>query len=135
MTIPRHFGTIHRHAVRMAMAFAFCTAMGGLITPARAQITNGSFETGTFSGWQTTGAAAVVSGAWANSTAGFTATDGTQQAHIYANLTDGSVTPAALETFLGLSAGSLNTNSGTTARNGSGLRQTITVTAGQRLAF
>jgi hypothetical protein len=102
---------------------------------ARADFINGSYETGTFSGWTTIGRTSIQTAAF-----GVTPTDGTFQA-LATNTTD-SVSASGLETFLGLSAGSLTTlvrggggDPTTTAIEGSGIKQTVTANAGDVLTF
>jgi len=93
---------------------------------AHAQLVNGSFETGDFTGWTTIGNATVV---------GNVGSIPPQQGTFQAMLSTGGATasPGAIETFLGIPAGSLNTLIGLTCTEGSAFKQSITVTAGQQL--
>src|SRR5690606_37939120 len=72
-------------------------ALGGT---ARAQVLNGSFESGDFTGWEALGATSVVS-----ASAGVQPTDGTFQASIATGT--GAVPAAEIEAFAGLPAGAL----------------------------
>lgn len=101
----------------------------GLATPSFA-ITNGGFETGNFSGWDTTGITSVI-GSFAGGP-----TEGTSQARIET----GDIDPAAksvleLETFLGLSAGSLKGLGNGEPVNGSAIKQTFSASLGDVLSF
>ena len=89
---------------------------------------NGSFETGNFSSWQTIGDTTIE-------TAGFgsSPTEGTYQALL---TNDGdSVTDTDLETFLGLTLGSLDGLGNGDATQGTAIKQTVTVSAGTQLNF
>lgn len=95
-------------------------------------ITNRSFETGDFTGWNTLGITSVVDSGY-----GVSPTDGSFQALMKA--TSAAPTASAIETFLGLSSGRLteisNANGGTDAIGGSAISQQITATAGEKLTF
>ena len=84
-------------------------ALLALAGPARAGFINGSFESGSLTGWQTTGDALVVTAAF-----GVTPSAGGFQAFLTTATNNGdfnnfsgtdAVSAAALESFLGLSAG------------------------------
>lgn len=97
---------------------------------AQAQFVNGSFETGDFTGWTTTGLTSTQTSAF-----GVTPPNGTFQA---LGTTNFSTPNATLESFFGVSAGAfgaLNTHSSTSATEGSGIQQTITATAGSTISF
>ena len=133
-----------RHHICGVGVFSACALF--LTGTAHAQIINGSFETGNLTGWISSGYTAVE-----KSTAGPTA-DGhyasfqiTPTAGTFLALagTDhfGGVTPnpssaAKLETFLGLTNGTLNTIANPdSAIEGSAFKQTFNATAGQILSF
>ncbi|MEQ9670220.1 S8 family serine peptidase [Coleofasciculus sp. G2-EDA-02] len=89
---------------------------------------NGGFETGSFDPWQTTGNTTIETAAF-----GSGPTEGTNQAL----LTNGgtSVSDTQLETFLGLTSGSLDGLGNGNATVGSAIKQTVTVSAGTQLSF
>jgi hypothetical protein len=89
---------------------------------------NGSFETGDFSSWDTAGSTSIETAEF-----GVGPTDGTYQAL----LTNGysSMSDADLETFLGLAEGSLDGLGNGDATEGSAIKQTIAVQAGDTLTF
>ncbi|MBD2255012.1 PEP-CTERM sorting domain-containing protein [Nostoc parmelioides] len=88
-------------------------------------INNGSFETGDFSNWDTTGQATVEGSSFNVAPA-----DGTYQAVLETLQDETGISSSDLETFLGLSSGSL-----TGSVEGSAIKQTITVNAGDVLTF
>jgi hypothetical protein len=90
-------------------------------------VSNGSFETGDFSGWETAGQTTVE-----NSDFGTAPADGIYQAVLETLQDTTDFSGSQLETFLGLSAGEL-TNWGAT--EGSAIKQEITVNAGDVLTF
>ncbi|NEQ87958.1 MAG: PEP-CTERM sorting domain-containing protein [Moorea sp. SIO2I5] len=95
-------------------------------------IVNGSFETGDFTEWATIGNTSIETAAF-----GSGPTDGDFQALLTTDF--GSVPVSDLETFLGLTAGSLATipnlpNVGTPTE-GSAIQQTFTAHAGDVLSF
>ncbi len=98
-------------------------------TPTMAGPINPSFETGNFSGWSTFGQTSVVTNAAFN----VTPTDG----HFEALLTTGgnAGSTAGLESFLGLSAGALNTLVGASTFQGSAIKQTFSATPGEKISF
>ena len=118
----------------------FTTGVASLVSlaflgtnPAQAQIVNGSFETGDFSGFNTIGNTSIETAAFGSSPT---------EKDFQALLTTGenSVSDAAIESFLGLSSGSLDalsttTPSGGTVTEGSALSQSFTAQAGDILAF
>ncbi len=95
-------------------------------------LTNGGFETGTFNGWMTTGNTSIQTAAF-----GTGPTEGTFQALMTTG--GNTVTDGALDTFFGLAAGTLDsivTQVGfDRATEGSGIKQTVTVAAGDTLSF
>lgn len=92
-------------------------------------VTNGSFETGNLTGWNTQGNTSIKT-----THSGINPTQGTYQALITNG--GGSVSDASLESFLGLSAGALDGMSNGNATEGSAIKlSTITVTAGTTLTF
>jgi hypothetical protein len=97
---------------------------------AAAQPTNPGFETGDFSAWLVAGTTATMV-----VDAGFGAgpTEGTFQALLTSG--DGSVGVSSLESFLGLSAGSVSALGNGIATEGSAIRQTFNATAGETWAF
>lgn len=97
--------------------------------PTMAGPINPGFETGNFSGWSTFGQTSVLT----NLSFGITPTDG----HFQALLTTGgnAGSRAGLESFLGLSAGALNTLVGQNATHGSAIKQTFSVTPGEKITF
>jgi hypothetical protein len=111
------------------------TLLLGLARPAAAgPIINGGFESGNFSGWQTTGDASVV-----GSTIGSAPTQGGFQAFLTTASQNGdfnnfsgsdAATASALESFLGLTPGALGG-----AIEGSAIKQTFTASAGQVVRF
>lgn len=92
-----------------------------------ASVTNSGFETGNFTGWTTTGVTTVV-----GNEIGTSPVAGNFQALLS---TAGTVSDSALETFLGLSSGSLDSLGNGNATAGSAIKQTITVTAGEVFSF
>jgi hypothetical protein len=111
------------------------TLLLGLARPAAAgPIINGGFESGNFSGWQTTGDASVVTSA-----IGSVPTQGSFQAFLttasqggdFNNFSGTDAAPAStLASFLGLAPGAL-----ATAVEGSAIKQTFTASAGQVVRF
>lgn len=103
-----------------AMAIGFAAAQ-----PAKAAITNGGFEGfPDFTGWQQIGNTTIQDSTY------HTPTEGSVQA-LLTNGT-GAVTAASLESFLNLTAGTLTSKGAT---NGSGIKQSITVAAGDVVTF
>ncbi|MBD2253965.1 PEP-CTERM sorting domain-containing protein [Nostoc parmelioides] len=99
-------------------------------------INNGSFETGNFSNWETVGSTDINVGITPTvETAeefGVTPINGTYQAVLETLADTTGINSAALETFLGLSSGSLTSLE---AEEGSAIKQVITVNAGDKLTF
>jgi hypothetical protein len=91
-----------------------------------APITNGGFETGDFTGWTTTGSAAIKT-----STFGTGPTEGAFDALI---TNDSGPDHTAVESFLDLAPNAL-TSLVSNVTNGSAIKQTITVSAGSTLTF
>ena len=97
--------------------------------PAQAQIINGGFETGDFSGWSVGGPTGIFDSAF-----------GTPPGGSFHALAVNQSTESAsdLETFFGIPAGSLNALAVSTdpiAVNGSGFRQTFNASSGSPLSF
>lgn len=89
---------------------------------------NKSFETGDLTNWQKAGDVTIQTAAY-----GATPTDGTYDALITNGF--GSVSDAKLESFVGLTPGSLDALGNGNATEGSVLAQTISVPAGAKLSF
>ncbi len=94
---------------------------------------NGSFEDGSFTGWTTAGSTGIASAAF-----GVTPSSGNFQA--LATNASGSLATSSVESFLDLSAGTLNALSATTPGanqpfEGSAFQQTLTVNAGDVISF
>jgi hypothetical protein len=124
-----------RFKLGMALgAMALAVAAG---KPAQAAVVNPGFEASPdFTGWTTSGSTAIQDVTFR------TPAEGSLEAVMSNNDSaaiggSGSpVTAASLETFLGLSAGTLNTVGGGTAVNGSGIKQVgITGNAGDTISF
>lgn len=106
------------------------TALALLLVPPQivhAVTLNGSFETGNFDNWATSGQTSVEDSGF-----GVTPTDGDKQATLQTLQDSTGTTASEIETFLGLSTGTL-TNQGAT--EGSAITQTITANAGDTLSF
>ncbi len=104
------------------------------VSVASADFTNGGFEMGDFTAWSTAGLASVETAAFGTGT-----TQGVQQAFLDTFDQTGS-SRSDIEMFLGLGDGDLNTiadslNTGDAVVEGSALKQTITVNAGDVLTF
>lgn len=95
-------------------------------------IENGSFETGDFRDWNTIGDTSIET-----NDLGIFPTDGTHQALITNGFSDagGSVEDLDLEEFLDLASGSLDGLVGGNATEGSAIKQTFTVEAGDVVSF
>ncbi len=95
-------------------------------------IENGSFETGDFRDWNTIGDTSIET-----NDLGIFPTDGTHQALITNGFSDagGSVEDLDLEEFLDLASGSLDGLVGGDATEGSAIKQTFTVEAGDVVSF
>ena len=95
-------------------------------------IENGSFETGDFKNWNTIGDTSIEADAL-----GIFPTDGTYQALITSGYSDagGSVADSDLEEFLDLAPSSLDGLVGGDATEGSFIKQTFTVEAGDVVSF
>ena len=104
-------------------------ALFGLESSAQAIVLNGGFESGDFSDeWRSIGDARTV-----RSDFGVTPAGGEFQALITSK--SGSVFDTSLESFLDLSGGSLDTLEPEGVIEGSAIKQTITVRAGDTLSF
>ena len=91
-------------------------------------ITNGGFETGDFTGWSTIGVTSIETAAY-----GAGPTEGSYQALMATDAC--SVSDSAIETFLGLAAGTLDGLVAANATAGSAIKQTMTASAGDILTF
>ena len=91
-------------------------------------LVNGSFETGDFTGWETTGNTSIE-------TFGFGSgpTDGDFEAFL--STAQPTVSDLEIENFLGLAVGSLDDLGTNDARVGSAIKQTVTAKAGDILTF
>src|ERR1043165_5543242 len=100
------------------------------ISQAQGQLLNPGFETGNFTGWNTIGTTSVVGIYGAGPKV--TPASGSFQALIQTDK-PGSVTPAALEAWLGITPGSILALDPASApvTQGSAIKQTITATAGR----
>jgi len=116
--------TLLRSAVIAAAISSF--GVGGPATAA--SLTNGGFETGDFSGWSAIGPTSVVTGAF-----GTGPTEGTYQALM--DNSSGSSSDASIESFLGISAGSLDGISSGDATQGSAIKSVFDVNAGDTISF
>ena len=112
--------------LRATFALAALFGIGGSAT---AGIVNGSFEDG-FSGWNRIGSTSIRT-----ITFGSGPTDGLQQALLSTAAGRPVADQSSIETFLGLTAGSLDTVSGGNPIHGSAISQTINVSAGAVLSF
>lgn len=96
-----------------------------------AQITNGSFEsTPDYTGYTRSGATSIVTSAFGNAVP-----NGTRQAFLDNDTTNGAVSVATLATFVGVTTTDLNGMGQGTVRNGSAIKQTFNATAGSTIAF
>ncbi|MCP9783274.1 hypothetical protein KBY83_08060, partial [Cyanobium sp. WKJ7-Wakatipu] len=105
-----------------------------------ADFLNGSFESGTFSGWSTLGSAVVRQGSVdlgssSDSNARFAPTNGSY----FAELTSQDQSLSSIESFLNLGSGffsaSFDTEKDNTYTVGSAIKQSIYISAGQKLSF
>jgi len=106
------------------------TALALFLIPSQivhAVTVNGSFETGNFDNWTTTGQTSVEDSGF-----GVTPTDGDKQAALQTLQNSTGITAVEIETFLGLSTGTL-TNQGAT--EGSAIKQIVMANAGDTLSF
>jgi len=124
--------TLNRYKLALAVGAAALSL--GISQTSQAALVNGGFETGDFTGWTTIGNASIQ-----DATYGVTPAEGTFQALITtgdSSLSNGAggtaVSAAALDTFLGLAA---NTLEATGAVNGSAFKQTFSATAGDVINF
>jgi hypothetical protein len=100
---------------------------------ASAAFINGGFETGTFAGWATAGETAVVM-TDTFGTLTFTPIEGLHQARLS---TEGAavLSPQEIEIFLGLAPGTLEGLGNGEPFEGSAIKETITVAAGEQITF
>ncbi len=97
------------------------------VQSSQAAIINGSFENG-FNGWDTIGNNSIQPGAFLGSGP----TDGTNQA---LSINSSGVPDFSLESFLGLTSGSLDGLGNGNATVGSAIKQTFTANAGDTISF
>jgi hypothetical protein len=114
----------------LALGTACSISLGvvAAVQPASAQLVNGGFETGNFTGWTTTGNASIQTSAF-----GSGPTEGTFEALLSTG--DPTVPDFSLEAFLGLAPGSLDNLGNGNATDGSAIRQTFLAEAGDILTF
>ncbi len=122
------FQTVRKGTV-LPVVTGLCLLIG--ISNAHA-ISNGGFEVGTFGSWDTIGVTSIETAAL-----GTGPTEGTYQGLLSNDF--GSATQSSLESFLGLSGGTLDslvtTPSPAGATEGSAIKQTFSGTAGDILSF
>ena len=97
----------------------------GVSDPSYAQVINGGFETGSFTGYQRIGVTSIETAAFGS---------GPSEGNFQALITnaEGSVSTSNVEAFLGLTPGSLQNRD---AAGGSAIKQTFTAEAGNVLTF
>ena len=95
---------------------------------AEASIINGGFETGNFNGWSTIGDTSIETSAFGS---------GPTEGNFEALLTNGSISipDSAIESFLGLTSGTLDSLSTNNVTEGSAIKQTFTAQAGDIVSF
>jgi hypothetical protein len=131
---------------RAVVAAAIAIVCAASISPAHAQIVNGSFGTGDLTGWSATGFTAVESYSTGPTADGYFASfqinpsTGTYEALAATDYLDpvapDPVSGASLESFAGLASGSLGAvASPDTADDGSAIKQTFTVSSAGNLSF
>ena len=107
-----------------------------LATSAQASVINGDFETGDLSGWMTLGGAGSITAETVP--VGVPALEGTYSALLNASSFGSNFSAAEMETFLGLSAGSITAadlTDPTPEVSGVAMKQDISVAAGDVLSF
>jgi hypothetical protein len=115
-------------ALALGTACSISLSAIAAVQPASAQLVNGGFETGNFTGWATTGNASIQTSAF-----GSGPTEGTFEALLSTG--DPTVPDFSLEAFLGLAPGSLDNLGNGNATDGSAIRQTFLAEAGDILTF
>jgi len=115
-------------ALALGTACSISLSAIAAVQPASAQLVNGGFETGNFTGWATTGNASIQTSAF-----GSGPTEGTFEALLSTG--DPTVPDFSLEVFLGLAPGSLDNLGNGNATAGSAIRQTFLAEAGDILTF
>jgi hypothetical protein len=115
-------------ALALGTACSISLSVVAAVQPASAQLVNGGFETGNFTGWATTGNASIQTSAF-----GSGPTEGTFEALLSTD--DPTVPDFSLEAFLGLAPGSLDNLGNGNATEGSAIRQTFLAEAGDILTF
>ena len=111
------------------LSFAVVSVVGLTVAPATvsAAVLNGDFETGDFSNWITTGQTTVEDFSF-----GVTPADGNYQAVLETLQDQTTVSSSEIESFLGLSTGSLTAGG---VIEGSAIKQTIVASSGDVLSF
>ena len=99
-----------------------------VVPSACAALVDRGFESGSLAGWQTIGTVSIATSAF-----GAGPTEGTYQALLTNG--DGSAPIETLESFIGVSAGTLSGLGNGTITDGSALKQTFTAAAGSHLSF
>lgn len=114
--------TLVKHSITTGVA-SLIVSMVCVSSPSCAQVINGSFETGTFAGFNRIGVTTIETAAFGS---------GPTQGNFQALITnvEGSVTTPDLEAFLGLTPGSLQNTNG-----GSAISQTFTTNTASVLTF
>lgn len=102
----------------------------GGVGQAEAVLINGGFESSDFTGWSTIGVTSIETAAY-----GTGPTEGTYQALVTADESLSLVSGSTIETFLGLTAGTLDGLITDDVITGSAIKQTITASAGDILTF
>jgi hypothetical protein len=129
-TLSKEFRMDFVRSLRLVALVVTVLALSG--SAARADVVNGSFDTGNFSGWTTFGGPTVI---------GALGTVNPPSPPFQAFLQENSnlgPNPAALAAFLGVTQAQLNAavpNGPKNVADGQGIKQTVTVTAGDVLSF
>ncbi|MBD2502147.1 hypothetical protein [Anabaena azotica] len=124
--------TLHecRYSTLIAITSALISLPTAFITaPAYAGLRNGSFETGDFTGWNTTGNTSIQTANF-----GSQPTQGNFQALVSTTADGVTATPGELEDFLGVEPFSLDNINGPIF-SGSAIKQEFSAVAGQTLTF
>lgn len=118
------------HIRRLAIGVMIVCAMTS--SKSYADFVNGSFETGTLSGWSSLGTVSVQS----QQIIGLVPTDRKYQAYLVNEDANGNgVSSSVLEPFINVPSGSLDNVVSGIAIQGSAMKQTLTVNSGDTLSF